>query len=188
MSSTHFVGFVALHSCIIEVDYQYHGWNVVGLGIQMVTIFCHDINNYRLSRSRSPVRDGRGRDREVRRSRSPEYSRSPRKSPRRSPPPSEDRKRSPSPDGSRSPRDRMSPSSPPPKEEAEQLRSDHGQSPPRENSKSPMSQERESPRNGRYSSPATNGGSPGPNPNRSPRVDYEEDDNHHPSPRGSVSP
>ncbi|URE10491.1 splicing factor [Musa troglodytarum] len=158
---------------------------VVGVGAGVEVIAEAAVTDALLcSRSRSPVRDGRGRDREVRRSRSPEYSRSPRKSPRRSPPPSEDRKRSPSPDGSRSPRDRMSP---PPKEEAEQLRSDHGQSPPRENSKSPMSQERESPRNARYRSPATNGGIPSPNSNPSPR-DYEEDNNRHASPRGSESP
>ncbi|CAL9099423.1 unnamed protein product [Musa textilis] len=98
------------------------------------------------SRSRSPAREGRGVDRENGwRSRSPQYSRSPRKSP-----PLKERKHSPSPDVSRSPKGRMSP---PLKEEAEPNGSDYDQSPRRGNSRSPMSQERESPRSRRYRSP-----------------------------------
>ncbi|KAG1337951.1 putative glucuronokinase 1 [Cocos nucifera] len=119
-----------------------------------------------ISRSRSPAprRDGRSVERDDRRSRSPRYSRSPK--PRRSPSPPKVRKRSLSPDGSRSPQDSRSP---PPKErrQAERNGSDYGESPRRENSRSPMSQERESPPMGqRHRSPETNGRSPSPRDDR----------------------
>lgn len=133
-----------------------------------------------ISRSRSPAprRDGRSVERDDRRSRSPRYSRSPK--PRRSPSPSKARKHSLSPDGSRSPQESRSP---PPKErrQAERNGSDYGESPRRDNSRSPMSQERESPPLGeRHRSPETNGRSPSPRDDR--------DDGNHLSPRGSESP
>lgn len=141
------------------------------------------------SRSRSPAprRDGRNTEREDTRSRSPGYDRSPRsRSPRSRSPRSrkstsspKGRKQSLSPDGSKSPRASRSPS-PTERREVERNGSNYNESPVRENSRSPMSQDRDnSPVGGGYQSPETNRRSP------SPKDDRDEDG--HASPRASES-
>ncbi|RWW16928.1 hypothetical protein BHE74_00030019 [Ensete ventricosum] len=122
-------------------------------------------------------------EREDTRSRSPGYDRSPRsRSPRsrkRSSSP-KGRKQSLSPDDSKSPRASRSPS-PTERREVERNGSKYNESPVRENSRSPMSQDRENPPvgGGGYQSPETNRQTPSPKDDR--------DDDRHASPRPSES-
>ncbi|URD80440.1 splicing factor [Musa troglodytarum] len=138
--------------------------------------------SYSRSRSPAPRRDGRNTEREDTRSRSPGYDRSPRsRSPRsrKSASSPKGRKQSLSPDGSKSPRASRSPS-PMERREVERNGSNYNESPVRENSRSPMSQDREnSPAGGGYQSPETNRRSPSPKDDR--------DDDGHASPRPSES-
>ncbi|XP_020240724.1 serine/arginine-rich splicing factor RS2Z32-like [Asparagus officinalis] len=118
--------------------------------------------SYSRSRSPAPRRRERSLDRDDRRSRSPRYS--PKSKNSRSPPP-KSRNRSISPEGS---------GSPPPREQkkAEQNGSEYSGSPKRNDSRSPISQEREG-------SPEANGRSP------SPRDYGDADDNNNNNNHGS---